>query len=162
MDSDTAMDDGATSDAGPPPHNLELLAGHIGGAGNGDGTGAAARFNRPFGIAVDSAGNVYVADQFNHTIHKVTAGGVVTTLAGTAGMGGSADGMGAAARFNFPSGVAVDSAGNVYVADQQKPHHPQDHSRRSRHDACGHRGHVWQRRRHGRHGALRLPFRRGG
>jgi sugar lactone lactonase YvrE len=64
---------------------------------------------------VDSARNVYVAD--TATIRKVTAAGVVTTLAGTAGVFGSADGTGAAARFGFPQGVAVDSAGNVYVAD---------------------------------------------
>jgi hypothetical protein len=68
-------------------------------------------------VAVDSAGNVYVADQNNSTIRKVTAAGVVTTLAGTAGVSGSADGTGTAARFDFPFGVAVDSAGNVYVAD---------------------------------------------
>jgi sugar lactone lactonase YvrE len=79
--------------------------------------GAAARFNVPLGMAVDSAGNVYVADVGNDTIRKVTAGGVVTTLAGTAGMSGSADGTGAAARLNGPYGVVVDSAGNVYVAD---------------------------------------------
>ena len=71
----------------------------------------------PYGVAVDSAGNVYVADYGNHTIRKVTPAGVVTTLAGLAGSPGSADGTGSAARFNVPTGVAVDSAGNVYVAD---------------------------------------------
>jgi len=104
--------------SGQPPLSLELLAGDIGGPGNADGTGTTARFSTPSGMAVDSAGNVYVADQFNHTIRKITAAAVVTTLAGTAGMTGSADGMGAAARFNQPTGVAVDSAGNIYVADQ--------------------------------------------
>ncbi|HEX8111442.1 MAG TPA: NHL repeat-containing protein [Kofleriaceae bacterium] len=96
---------------------LELLAGDIGGLGNEDGTGAAARFNNPAGVAVDSSGNVYIADLGNHTIRKVTAAGVVTTLAGTAGMAGSMDGTAAAARFFNPFGVAVDSFGNVYVAD---------------------------------------------
>jgi len=105
-------------DGGPPPVGLDLLAGNIGGPGNADGAGDVARFSFPDGVAVDSTGNVYVADQFNHTIRKVTPAGVVTTLAGTAGMAGSADGTGAAARFNGPSGVAVDSAGNVYVADE--------------------------------------------
>jgi len=98
--------------------DLEPLAGDIGGPGNVDGSGADAHFYHPGGVTVDSAGNVYVADLGNHTIRKVTAAGVVTTLAGTAGMSGSTDGTGAAARFNVPAGVAVDSAGNVYVADR--------------------------------------------
>src|ERR1044071_8767092 len=108
---------GATSDDGLPRFSLELLAGDIGGPGNGDGTGAAARFDQPSGVAVDDAGNVYAADYANHTIRKVTADGVVTTLAGSAGMFGSADGVGAAARFYHPVAVAVDRAGNVYAAD---------------------------------------------
>jgi len=99
------------------PLSLELLAGTIGGPGNADGTGLAARFHSPTGVAVDSADNVYVADGSNHTIRKVSAAGVVTTLAGSAGIFGSADGTGPAARFDSPTGVAVDSAGNVYVAD---------------------------------------------
>ena len=97
---------------------LALLAGSLGGgSGSADGTGAAARFASPSGVAVDSAGTVYVADGGNSTIRKITAGGVVTTLAGTAGALGSIDGTGAAARFSSPTGIAVDSAGTVYVAD---------------------------------------------
>ncbi|HXI11483.1 MAG TPA: NHL repeat-containing protein [Thermoanaerobaculia bacterium] len=93
------------------------FAGPRAGAGFEDGTGSAARFSQPFGVATDSSGNVYVADTNNHTIRKITPAGVVTTLAGLAGSSGSADGTGSAARFNGPSGVATDSSGNVYVAD---------------------------------------------
>src|SRR5204862_7823763 len=88
------------------------------GVGNVDGIGSAARFNQPGAVAVDSAGNVYVADTQNHTIRKITPGGVVTTLAGSAGQDGSKDGNGSAAQFSLPKGVAVDGAGNVYVGDQ--------------------------------------------
>jgi sugar lactone lactonase YvrE len=105
-------------DAGELQRGLELLAGAIGGPGGADGSGAAARFNFPTGVAVDGASSVYVADQRNQTIRKITPDGVVTTLAGAAGMSGSVDGTGAAARFNFPTGVAVDGAGNIYVADR--------------------------------------------
>ena len=96
---------------------LELLAGSIGGQGNLDGTGATARFYNPWGMAVGSDGTVYVADSANHTIRKITAEGVVTTLAGTPEASGSADGTGSAARFSSPAGIAVDSVGTVYVAD---------------------------------------------
>ncbi len=96
---------------------VTTLAGLAGSSGSADGTGSAARFQRPCGVAVDSTGNVYVADYYNYTIRKVTPGRVVTTLAGEAGSYGSADGTGSAARFNNPSGVAVDSVGNLYVAD---------------------------------------------
>jgi sugar lactone lactonase YvrE len=97
---------------------VTTLAGAAGMVGTTDGTGATARFNWPFAVAIDSTGSVYVADYYNAAIRKVTAAGVVTTLAGTAGMAGSADGTGAAARFNGPSGVVVDSAGNLYVSDR--------------------------------------------
>ena len=88
------------------------------GYGTADGTGTAARFSYPGGVAVDNAGTLYVADYNNHTIRKITSGGVVTTLAGTAGMAGFTNGTGSEARFNQPAGVAVDDAGNLlYVAD---------------------------------------------
>ena len=76
-----------------------------------------ARFLVPYAVAVDTTGTVFVVDHGNHTIRKVTAAGVVTTLAGTAGSAGSTDGAGAAARFRYPSGVTVDRDGNVFVAD---------------------------------------------
>src|SRR3954447_2436190 len=101
-----------------PEGDLELLAGDLGGPGSADGVGAAAHFNHPAGVAVDSAGNLYVADQDNHTLRKVTAAGVVTTLAGTPGLYGLVDGTGPTAGFHHPAGIAVDSAGNLYVTDQ--------------------------------------------
>ncbi len=96
---------------------VTTLAGSVGECANIDGSGSAAAFCYPFGVAADSAGSVYVADTFNFTIRKVTAGGAVITMAGSAGIEGSADGTGAAANFSYPQGVAVDSTGTVYVAD---------------------------------------------
>src|ERR1035438_2152863 len=96
---------------------VTTLAGLAGNSGSANGTGSAARFRYPYAVAVDSAGNVFVADSNNHTIRKVTPAGVVTTLAGLAGSSGSANGTGSAAKFYYPDGLAVDSAGNIYVAD---------------------------------------------
>ena len=97
---------------------VTTLAGTPGVTGNADGTGNAAQFYYPTAIAVDVSGdNIYVAQSYNHTIRKVTSAGVVTTLAGTPGVAGSADGNGSAALFNKPQGLAVDGSGNVYVAD---------------------------------------------
>ncbi len=100
-----------------PAGVVSTLAGQAGSRGGADGSGSAAQFNEPFGVALDSAGNVYVADTWNHTIRKVSRAGVVTTLAGVAGSPGSADGTGEAARLNGPNGLVVDSATNIYVAD---------------------------------------------
>jgi hypothetical protein len=109
--------DGGAPPTPPATPTLTVFAGVPSGLGSRDGTGSAARFNYPRGIAVDGTGNVYVADSGNHTIRKITPSGVVTTLAGTAGSWGSADGTGVAARFNTPGAIAVDGTGNVYVAD---------------------------------------------
>jgi streptogramin lyase len=99
------------------PSQLSIVAGNDGGQGSTDATGTAARFFNPMGIAMDRAGNIYVADSGNNTIRKITAAGVVTTFAGTAGTEGNTDGVGAAARFKAPHGLALDSADNVYVAN---------------------------------------------
>ena len=102
-----------------PPQALQGIVTTLAGSstyGYADGTGSAARFNAPAGVAVDSSGTVYVADYGDQRIRKISSAGVVTTLAGS-GMYGFADGTGAAAQFKNPEGVAVDSSGTVYVAD---------------------------------------------
>ena len=100
-----------------PDGAVQTFAGLHNTPGSSDGRGSAARFNQPHGVAVDTVGNVYVADAGNHTVRKITAEGVVTTIAGTPGSWGSIDGTGRAARFNTPHGLTVDSAGTIYVAD---------------------------------------------
>jgi streptogramin lyase len=100
-----------------PTGHVYTIAGQAGMSGNTDGFGAGARFNNPFGVAVDSAGDVYVSDTANNSIRKITVSHVVTTLAGLPGYAGNTDGSGPDARFWSPQGLAVDSAGNVYVAD---------------------------------------------
>ena len=97
---------------------VTTIAGLAGSTGSTDGTGSAARFNFPNGLARDTSGNIFIADTFNQTIRKIFAStAVVTTLAGLAGSNGSANGTGSTARFWAPGGVACDPAGTVYVAD---------------------------------------------
>ena len=135
-----------------PAGVVTTLAGTPGAVGSADGTGSAARFHSPFGITVDSAANLYVTDQNNHTIRKITPAGVVTTVAGAAGVIGSADGSGSAARFYYPAGIAVDSAGNLYVADTY----------RQRLNFCRRRRRIWQRERHRQRRPILLSPWRGG
>ena len=75
-------------------------------------------FYSPIGVAVDVFENIYLADYDNNLIRKITSGGVVTTFAGS-GMQGNTNGPGTVASFWFPTGVAVDASGNVYVADDK-------------------------------------------
>jgi hypothetical protein len=96
---------------------VSTLAGTAGNPGSADGTGPAAQFFYPYGVTLDNAGYVYVADTYNSTIRKITPVGLVATLAGTARQVGTADGTGPAAQFDFPEDVAVDNTGNVYVTD---------------------------------------------
>lgn len=100
-----------------PQAVVTTLAGNI-VLGFMDGTGSNAHFNNPEGVAMDGSGNIYVVDYNNHSIRKITPGGVVTTLAGN-GTPGYVDGTGSAARFRHPFGLTVDGQGNVYVADEE-------------------------------------------
>src|SRR4051812_5174405 len=84
---------------------ISTLAGTAGASGSTDATGTAARFNNPQNVAVDSSGNLYVADSGNNKIRKITSAGVVTTFAGS-GSAGSTDATGASATFNGPQGIA--------------------------------------------------------
>src|SRR5688572_27647593 len=100
-----------------PAGVVSTLAGLAGSTGFADGSGAAARFLEPAGIALDSAGNLFVSDISAHTIRRITPQGAVTTFAGLGGTAGATDGAGSAARFRNPRGIAIDSANNVYVSD---------------------------------------------
>jgi IPT/TIG domain/NHL repeat len=94
---------------------VTTLAGN-GTAGNQNGTGTAATFNQPVGLAVDASGNVFIADYINHLIRKITPAGVVTTFAGN-GSPALTDGTGTSASFNGPFALVFDAAGNLIVAD---------------------------------------------
>lgn len=98
-----------------PAGVLTALAGN-GQAGFADGQGSQAQFNAPQGLAIDQAGNIYVADGNNHRVRKVTPAGVVSTIAGD-GTAGLLNGPAATAQFNMPFGIAVNAAGDVYVSD---------------------------------------------
>lgn len=95
---------------------VTLLAGTDGTPGFQDGTGAAVRFNRPYGVTVMPNGDILVADQNNHRIRHITLTGVVTTYAGD-GTPGLLDGDRLQAQFDSPQALAADAAGNVFVSD---------------------------------------------
>ncbi len=99
-----------------PDGVLTVIAGKANQAGNINGQGAEARFNEPGQIAIDALGNIYVADQKNNLVRKITPGGLVATFAGS-GVAGSTDGLGTGASFNQPTGLVFDGFGNLYVSD---------------------------------------------
>jgi sugar lactone lactonase YvrE len=103
---------------------VTTLAGAVGELGDADGAGSTARFRRPWGIAVDGAGNVYVADTENLLVRRITPAGAVSTHAGTRGMRGRADGSTASATFLGPMGIAIDAGGNLYLTDWFGPPAP--------------------------------------
>ena len=96
---------------------VTTFAGNSTLTGSADGNGTAATFYGPRGIAIDKSGTLYVADTFNHTIRKISSGGIVTTWAGAVGQAGYKDATGTSALFNYPAGLAIDANGTVYVAD---------------------------------------------
>lgn len=100
-----------------PAGVVTTLAGSAANQGHRDGAASDAWFNAPAALALTSAGDLVVADTGNSVVRRITAGGTVSTLAGTPGVRGSADGTGSAALFNQPAGIAVDATGNIYVAD---------------------------------------------
>ena len=100
-----------------PGGAVSTFAGSARNYGNNDGVGSAATFATVSGLAFDGIGNLYVADEGNSRIRKITPGAAVTTLAGGGSAPGSEDGTGAAARFRYPSGIAATAAGELYVAD---------------------------------------------
>ncbi len=100
-----------------PAGLITTFAGTEGQPGSRDGPTSEAQFAFPDGLATDGEGHVYVSDWGNHTIRKIAADGLVSTLAGQAGLPGSSDGTGTTARFFKPRGIAADGRGHVYVAD---------------------------------------------
>ncbi len=110
-------DSGASNVRKVTPAGVITTVAGSGLVGSRDGNGMQASFNRPGGIVIDSANNLYLVDAGAHNIRKITPQGDVTTFAGVTGVPGGADGTGALASFNNPSGLAIDAAGNLYVAD---------------------------------------------
>jgi sugar lactone lactonase YvrE len=100
-----------------PGGAVTTIAGVPGTSGSTDGPVATALFAGVGGVALDSAGNIFVADSGNYTIREISTAGIVSTVAGLAGTTGHVDGTGSVARFKDPENIAIDSANNIYVAD---------------------------------------------
>jgi len=102
-----------------PDGTVTTVAGNGTDGYSGDGGPASgAQVNDPEGVAVDGAGNLYIADTFNNVIRKVSAAGLITTVAGNGSQGTSGDGGPAiSAQLDYPSSLAVDGAGNLYIVD---------------------------------------------
>lgn len=100
-----------------PAPTISIVAGDASLSGSGNGTGSAARFNEPSGIAIDAAGNLYVADSRNDLVRKITPAGVVTTLVGQVNSSESVDGTASNARFSLPLALTMDSSGTLFVLD---------------------------------------------
>jgi len=100
------------------PYTVTTLAGQVvNGSGWVDGNAQNATFNSPYGVAVDSSGNLYVADGGNNVIRKITANGTTSTIAGLHGTAGNVNGTGSSALFGEIDGIAIDNSGNLYVTD---------------------------------------------
>jgi hypothetical protein len=102
-----------------PSGIISTIAGNgtVGYSGDG-GPATSAALTVPWGLTVDSAGDIFIADWHNHRIRKITTAGIISSIAGTGTAGFNGDGIAAtAARLSFPTGVAVDKHGNVYIAD---------------------------------------------
>ena len=113
----SATSDAATLSVASQAGQIDVIAGLFGGPGNVDGIGGNAHFDRPLDVAVDSSGNLFIADSGNTMVRKITPLGVVTTLAGASREQGHVDAIGIAARFTSVHSIAVDADGNVFVAD---------------------------------------------
>ena len=100
-----------------PSGMVSTVAGVAMMSGYVDGTSGTARFYSPHGVVVDTVGNIYVAEYNNHLIRKISPSGVVSTVAGVATMSGVVDGSGATAKFHYPTSIAVDISGNLFVVD---------------------------------------------
>lgn len=102
-----------------PSGAVTTFAGTAGANGSTDANGTSARFDTPEVLAIDSSNNIFVGDRGNLLVRKITSAGVVSTIAGTVGASGDTDGVGTSASFGGMQGIAVDSSGNIFVADTQ-------------------------------------------